>query len=352
MCACRCVTSGRPSTRSSGLTLSSFTLTPNTCCVSTAWECCAVTPATSSTLPDTRYTTTHNHTQPHTTTHATSAQFKLHHSEDVIETNRRHSSHVTLCLCLCRRRMCSAVTSAVCTSCTPESEQNTTCCTTEPTSDLHSSPDSNLEPRYTTDPQQTNRMNGTLQDEQPFHVLTLWDNKPVQWQWQHVCLQVTVRTYSVVEGSENEEALKKRAPLKVRLSGSISASLLFMWLNELQNFWFPSGCILLPHVWISSCFSSSMMQVVDVDPPPPKPEAPRRKPVESLGPLLSSLDQQRYGTTPAPHLPLTCPPPAPHLSPTCRVSMTEAVTVTDFLLLHLQHLSFTSLRLWSYVCRF
>ncbi|XP_073337747.1 pogo transposable element with ZNF domain isoform X1 [Pagrus major] len=62
--------------------------------------------------------------------------------------------------------------------------------------------------------------------------------------------KVTVRTYSVVQGSENEEVPKKRAALKV----------------------------------------------VDVDLPPPKQEAPRRKPVESLGPLLSNLNQQSEDT--------------------------------------------------------
>uniref|UniRef100_A0A3B4ZII1 C2H2-type domain-containing protein n=1 Tax=Stegastes partitus TaxID=144197 RepID=A0A3B4ZII1_9TELE len=60
--------------------------------------------------------------------------------------------------------------------------------------------------------------------------------------------KVTVRTYSVVGGSENEEEVKKKvAPCKV----------------------------------------------VDVSPPPPAQEAPKRKKVESLGPLLSSLSPDR-----------------------------------------------------------
>ncbi|XP_071356037.1 pogo transposable element with ZNF domain [Trachinotus anak] len=58
--------------------------------------------------------------------------------------------------------------------------------------------------------------------------------------------KVTVRTYSVVGGPENEEAVKKA---------------------------------------VVPC------KVVDVDPPPPPQEAPKRK-VESLGPLLSSLSEE------------------------------------------------------------
>uniref|UniRef100_A0A3Q3NB40 C2H2-type domain-containing protein n=1 Tax=Mastacembelus armatus TaxID=205130 RepID=A0A3Q3NB40_9TELE len=59
--------------------------------------------------------------------------------------------------------------------------------------------------------------------------------------------KVTVRTYSVVGAAENEEGLKKpAAPCKV----------------------------------------------VDVEPPPPRQEAPKRKPVESLGPLLDYLSQE------------------------------------------------------------
>lgn len=59
--------------------------------------------------------------------------------------------------------------------------------------------------------------------------------------------KVTVRTYSVVRGSENEEELKKT---------------------------------------VVPC------KVVEVDPPPPTQEAPKRKPVTRLGPLLSTITQE------------------------------------------------------------
>lgn len=51
----------------------------------------------------------------------------------------------------------------------------------------------------------------------------------------------------------------------------------------------------LPHVLLGSPRVFLLLfQVVDVDSPPPTQEAPKRKPVESLGPLLSNLSQNRY----------------------------------------------------------
>lgn len=107
-----------------------------------------------------------------------------------------------------------------------------------------------------------------------------------------------MRTFSVGGGFEDKGDQKQAAPCKVSLSACDHEVTIHLSEQVTTSAVCSSEQVTSLNVCIFFCG-----QVVEVDLPPPTQEALKRKPVESLGPLLSTLSQDRYGPAAQP-----CPP--------------------------------------------